>query len=117
MPGARRWKYTTDDGRSFRLRAKAALVEQQNGSLEPKVGGEPAALSDQLPPPGFRPRVAYVTNAGGLTRAVVCYTPGCDLFSVDGTTINLMTSDASATFTGNKHNRSERVPRGIADNS
>lgn len=117
MPGMRRWRYTTDTGQNFRMRAKAALVEQQDGALAVKVGGEAAAMSDPLPPKGFKPRVAYVTSAAGVTRAVVCYTNDAPLYATDGTTINLEYGDASTAFTGNKHNRSEKIPRGIADNS
>lgn len=113
----RRWKYTCDNGQTYRLRAKTAIVAQVDGALAPKVGGEAASMADPLPPKGFRPRVAYVTDGTGLTRQVVCYDTSCALFATDGTTINLQLDGAETAFTGNKHNRSEHNPRGIADNA
>lgn len=113
----RRWQYTCDNGDVYRLRAKTAIVSQVDGGAAPKVGGEAASMADPLPPRGFKPRVAYVTDATGITRQVVCYDTVCALWAVDETTINLQLAGAETAFTGNKYGRAERNPRGIADNA
>lgn len=84
------WKYTTDDGKTYRRRVVSYISSQLNGSSAPKVGGEQADTNDYKWPRGFKPRRAKVYDAvSGTSREVVCFEKTCDLYTVAGTTIQL----------------------------
>lgn len=84
------WKYTSDDGHTYRRRVASYISGQLNGSSEPLVGGEQADTNDLKWPRGFKPRVAKVFDAvSGTSREVVCFTNDCDLYTVAGQTIQV----------------------------
>lgn len=93
------WTYTDDNGDDYRMAAKKAITDQQNGALATKVGGSAAASTVPRLPKHIKPRRRYVVSAGGVRRAVVCYDRTCDLWAVDATTITLVTGGADTSFT------------------
>jgi hypothetical protein len=112
----RMWKYTHASGAVYRLRAKTAIVAQVDGALAPKVGGEAAAITDPLPPRGFRPRKVYVTSAAGVKRSVVLYEEDAPLATA-GTEITLQYAGAETTFTSTGGMLGQKKPAGITDPS
>ena|ERR1700693_5656683 len=87
----RSWKYTDDDGNTYRVSAEADLVSQAD------VGGSAIAGTEPNLPPRFRMRKRYVSN-GSVTRAVTCYDTACALWTTPGTTVNLMLNSVSVSF-------------------
>lgn len=112
----RMWKYTHATGAVYRLRAKAALVAQVTGGAAVKVGGAAAAVTDPLPPRGFKPRRVYVVDASNNKRAVVLYEENAPLATA-GETINLQFAGAETSFTSTGGMAGQRVPGGITDPS
>jgi hypothetical protein len=110
----RMWKYTAAAGKFFRLRAKTAIVAQQTGGAAVKVGGTAAAVSDPLPPRGFRPRKCYVTDASGHKRSVVCYEESAPLFTA-GEVITLQYAGSETVFTSAGGTLGQKLPAGITD--
>ena len=115
-----RWKYTTSGGTpiTYRLRAKKVLTDQQTAGLATKVGGSSAAMTDVLPPRGFRPRRAYVTDTatGLVRRSVVCYDDDAPLLTA-GETILLQYNGEATSFTSTGGVLGEKLPAGIAQTS
>lgn len=108
------WKYTHATGAVYRLRAKAAVVAQVDAIPNVKVGGEVAAVTDPLPPRGFRPRKVYVVDANNHKRSVVLYEEGAPLATA-GVTILLQYAGAETSFTSTGGMLGQRVPGGITD--
>lgn len=100
------YKYVNDDGTEYAMLGKISIHSQG-------VTGAAAAEGDEeLPPKGFKPRVARVSN-GTLVREVVCFTTSATLWTTPATAINLDVNDVSTAFTGKgpKARRREFMPR------
>lgn len=111
----RAWTYTSNSGaRTFRLRAKTAIVAQVDGSSNVKVGGASSSSAVALPPRGFRPRKVYCTSAAGVKRAVVLYDADAPL-ATQGEVITLQYAGAETVFTSTGCLLEERILAGITD--
>lgn len=78
------WVYTDDNGKDYLIKVKKEIADQKTGGAlnQPLIGGRAAVAADALEsvPNGIRPRVAYVSNAAGVARAVICMEADAPLF-------------------------------------
>jgi hypothetical protein len=85
----RAWTYTDDQGVDHEYAVAKYISDQENVGNEVLVGGEAAIATLNPIPKGMKPRKAYVVNAAGVKRQVVCFTADAPLFATMGTSINL----------------------------
>lgn len=108
------WAYIADDSAEYAMAASKAIVDQVNGSLAVKVGGE-AVGSQKRPPKGFKPRTrTFVNAAGDVRKQVTVYDLTCDAWTLEAPTLTLEHDGADATFTGTAAKRGESY-RGVTN--
>lgn len=101
------WRYVADATTNYVLPAQKAITDQL------KTGGQAADGTETSPPAGFKYRRVNCQDAAGHKRSIIAYDTACDLWTTNGTTLNLNYLNNSTVFTGKgpKSRREQSWPR------
>lgn len=108
------WRYTADDGNTYRKLVAVDIASQKDG-LDTKIGGVPATADDAKWPSYLKPRVAIVFDAAtGKRRRVVCFDTVAPLWTDAVAAIDLHSGAGGAAVSHAKYNTEGERSRAYA---
>lgn len=102
------WEYTSDDGNTYGVSAKAKYVAQGGEGTE-TVGGQARGATDLRIPKDIRMRFVYFVDTAtkAIRRRVVCYDTTCAAWTTPGTTMQLCINGAPVACEATNARRAE----------